>query len=121
MPALLGCLFISSYESKHSLKGEKNIMEKEQIIICEKAIEHFGVDPQVEKAKEELAELIVELSRAATGRMQLERIREELADAIIMCQQLRLIMGAEETDLWIQAKLERLTVRMADEEGEQDG
>ena len=93
-------------------------MEKEQIIICEKAIEHFGVDSQVEKAKEELAELIVELSRAATGRMQLERIREELADAIIMCQQLRLIMGAKETDLWIQAKLERLTDQMAEEEAE---
>jgi len=76
--------------------------------ICLRAIDHWGVEHQKRKAMEELGELLVELSKEQDGRTNADLIRGELADVIIMCEQLRLIYGGKETDAWIDRKLERL-------------
>jgi len=76
--------------------------------VCLRAVDHFGVEHQKRKAIEELGELICELSREQDHRTNREHIQEELADVIIMCEQLRLIYGGKETDAWIDRKLERL-------------
>jgi NTP pyrophosphatase (non-canonical NTP hydrolase) len=76
--------------------------------ICLRAVDHYGVEHQKRKAIEELGELICELSREQDKRTDREHILEELADVIIMCEQLRLIYGGEETDKWIDRKLKRL-------------
>lgn len=83
-------------------------MTNEQRKICLRAVDHFGAGHQIEKAKEELSELTTELSRLQDSRTSPELIRGELADVIIMCEQLRLIYGGKETDAWIDRKLERL-------------
>ena len=75
---------------------------------CLRAVDHFGIEHQKRKAVEELGEILVELSREQDGRTDKDKIREELADVMIMAEQLRIIYGAQETDGWIRRKIERL-------------
>lgn len=46
------------------------------------------------------------------GRARMDAIREELADVIIMAEQLRIIYGGRDVDEWIVRKLARLGYRM---------
>ena len=87
-------------------------MTEEQRRICLRAIDHYGTAHQKQKILEELGELIVELTREQDGRTTDARIREELADVIIMAEQLRIIYCAEMVDRWIEKKLARLQERM---------
>lgn len=80
--------------------------QEREAAILEGAITHFGSDAQVIKAIEELGELTVELARHRNGLGRTEAIREEMADAFIMLNQLELIFG-DVTEIEI-AKLERL-------------
>ena len=83
-------------------------MTDEQRAICLRAINHFGPKHQKGKLIEELAELTVEITREQDGRTDKAKIREELADVIIMCEQMRIIFGAADVDAEIARKLERL-------------
>lgn len=83
-------------------------MTTEQQKICLRAVDHYGVEHQKGKALEEMGELISELAREQDRRTSIERIREELADVMILCEQLRMIYGGQEVDGWIDLKLERL-------------
>ena len=80
--------------------------QEREAAILEGAITHFGSDAQIIKAIEELGELTVELARHRNGLGRTEAIREEMADAFIMLNQLELIFG-DVTDIEV-AKLERL-------------
>ena len=73
-----------------------------------KAVNHFGVDHQREKAIEELSELVTELSREQDKRTSKEKVAEELADVIIMCEQLKIIYNTLRVDRWIREKADRL-------------
>ena len=82
-----------------------------QMDLYERAIEKFGEEKQIQKAIEEMGELIVELSRALiAGGVRdehlLANIREELADVCVMTDQLQLIFG--DVSDWEMYKLERL-------------
>lgn len=83
--------------------------------ICLRAINHFGVEHQKWKLVEELGELLVEIAREHIGRGNKDAIREELADANIMCRQMRIVYGAVNVDGWIRRKLQRLVDRMNEE------
>ena len=72
------------------------------------AINHFGVEGQINKAVEEMGKLITELSRRNLARFDKDRVAEEVADALIMLEQLRIIFGGERVDGYIAEKLERL-------------
>ena len=87
-------------------------MTDKQRSICLCAIDHYGIDHQEEKAKEELAELLTELSRLQDGRTTKEKIVGELADVLVMAEQLRLIFGAADVDAEVERKLARLVRRM---------
>lgn len=89
-------------------------MTDEQKKICLRAIDHFGVEHQKEKAVEELLELGTEIMHDLDGRAGTDAIHEELADVIIMCEQLRIIYGAANVDGWIDKKLQRLVTRIDD-------
>lgn len=87
--------------------GTKNGMTQErEAVVLEDAISYYGSDAQITKAIEELGELTVELARHRNGLGKVEALREELADAFIMLNQLELIFG-DVTEIEI-AKLERL-------------
>lgn len=84
----------------------KAMTQEREAAILEGAINKFGIDPQIVKAIEELGELIVELARHRNGQDNVEAVREELADAFVMLNQMELIFG-DVSEIEI-AKLERL-------------
>ena len=59
----------------------------------ERIIKHYGVEHQKRKASEELCEFTAEILKDVTGHGNLEHITEEMADALIMINQLRIIYG----------------------------
>lgn len=74
-----------------------------------KAVSFFGINNQKRKAEEELTELILALKRDQDGRPH--NVEEELADVIIMIEQLKLIYDQGKIMEWIEIKLERLERR----------
>ena len=89
------------------MENKTNAMTQErEAAILEGAISHFGIDPQIVKAIEELGELTVELARHRNGLGNVEALRGELADAFVVLNQMELIFG-DVTEIEI-AKLERL-------------
>ena len=86
--------------------NSKNMTNEREAKILEGAIEKFGTEAQIAKAVEELNELAAELARHLNGQAKTENIREELADAFIMLNQLEMIFG-DVSDVEIR-KLERL-------------
>lgn len=83
-------------------------MNEKQKATLVHAINHFGVEGQINKALEEIGELITELSRRCLNRYDKDKVAEEIADALIMLEQLRIIFGASKVDGYVAEKLERL-------------
>ena len=83
-------------------------MKEEQKNTLVHAINHFGVEGQINKAVEEMGELITELSRRNISRFDKDKVAEEIADALIMLEQLRIIFEAQKVDSYVTGKLERL-------------
>jgi len=75
--------------------------------IC-KILNHYGRQHQLNKAMEELAELQVELAHDS------DNVKEELADVLVMAEQIRLMYGINQTelDLMIDYKVDRTLKRM---------
>lgn len=84
----------------------EEMTQEREAVILEGAISHYGSDAQIVKAIEELGELTVELARHLNGKVNLDAVREELADAFVMLNQMELIFG-DVTEIEV-AKLERL-------------
>lgn len=96
-------------------------MTEDQKAKCHEIAEHYSQDHQKIKAIEEMAELQAELTRDLNfGDTTLRKIIEEIADVIIMTEQL--VYFYDRTDLslskFIDAKLNRQLLRM---ESENDG
>lgn len=74
------------------------------------AIETFGVQNQCVKATEELAELIKEITKFIIGEGNTDHLVEEMADAEIMIEQLKIIFDIKPVDIEIKRvqKLSRL-------------
>lgn len=85
--------------------------ENEETILSE-ALKYFGGDAQVMKALEEMSELSVELHHYLCGRGEIDKMREELADCLVILTQVRELLGIHEVDTWIAYKTERLAKRI---------
>lgn len=72
------------------------VEHEKEIIICQKAVNTFGVAIQQVVAMEELAELISALSSELKN--ESNNIEEETADVEIMCLQLRLMYGSSKVN-----------------------
>lgn len=84
-------------------------MEKEERLkLYKKAIDLWGVEAQRNMAFEELGELNTILARDRRGRATKEEILTELADVIIMCEQMAVILGFEDYEKELDNKLIRL-------------
>lgn len=94
------------YNIPHIHAPSAGMTQEREAAILEGAITHYGSDAQIVKAIEELGELTVELARHRNGQGNVEAIREEMADAFVMLNQLELIFG-DVAEIEI-AKLERL-------------
>jgi NTP pyrophosphatase (non-canonical NTP hydrolase) len=78
------------------------------------AITKWGVSTQINMAIEECSELITKLikyNRKNNGSTKQEII-DEIADVMIMCEQLRLIFGYNEVEFRKNKKLNRLEKRL---------
>jgi|GEM_PF-4632251 hypothetical protein len=73
----------------------------------------FGRAAQTIKAVEEFSEACAVLARHLLGQVDnIEEVREEIADAIVMALQMRYVFGEAEVDEWVRRKLHRHSVRM---------
>ena len=80
----------------------------------EKAIATYGKDMQLTVAVEELSELIKEICKSKRGADNRETIIEEVVDCYIMLEQIEIIFGMTELELWREKtkKLTRLEKRL---------
>lgn len=94
-------------------------MTKEQEAVLKKALTHYGIDNQLTKAVEEMAELTKEICKLKIAGQNFngadlirakQHILEEKADVYIMLMQLDLYFG--ESLAYIDAKIARLKERM---------
>lgn len=77
---------------------------------------HYGFTSQANMLTEEAAEFTVAVNKLRRGHADAyEHIKEEVADVLIMAQQLRYLLGYEEIDRIISEKLDRQIRRIADE------
>lgn len=94
-------------------------MTREQEAVLKRALDHYGIDNQLTKAVEEMAELTKEICKLKIAGKDFngadlirakQHILEEKADVYIMLMQLDLYFG--ESLAYIDAKIARLKERM---------
>ena len=89
---------------------------KDRAKVYEEAIERYGVEKQMVVAIEELSECAKELCKAMRGKGDINHLAEEVADATIMLEQMRLTFGINDAvKFWMDAKLQRLQHRLLKE------
>lgn len=92
---------------------------KDRAKVYEEAIGHFGVEKQAVVAIEEFTEFAKELCKALRGKVNLEHLAEELADATIMLEQMRIAFGVNDAvAYWMDAKVKRLQHDLMKEKNE---
>lgn len=76
--------------------------------VLQKALDTFGVEMQKDMAIEEMSELTKAIIKERRGKGTKEEIIEEIADVLIMMEQLRIVYGYEAVSDAMLYKLERL-------------
>ncbi len=86
------------------------MIHRDHLPIYEDAIEHWGKGAQCLMVTEELAEVLVAMSHYLRGRDTTGiQVAREIADALIMLEQLTVIIDLEaEVDFFKEQKLDRL-------------
>ena len=79
--------------------------------ILAEAIEFYGKENQLNQAVEELAELIVSINHCRRGRVTADAVASEIADAIIMIEQVAMIFNVD-PEKHIDEKMNRLKQRI---------
>lgn len=79
-----------------------------------RAVATWGDRAQTDIVLEELAELIVAIQHWRRGRCNETFVAQEIADVMIVAEQMRLIVGAEVVDAAKVEKLDRLRRRLDD-------
>lgn len=85
-------------------------MERKQILA--QAIQKYGVEAQQKQCIEECSELITAILHHQRRKCTAHDVITEIADVIIMCEQMKLIFGAAEVEREIKHKVDRLTERL---------
>ena len=84
------------------------------------AIQTYGGEKQTWKCQEEIGEYMQAIGKLNSTESALkgqrhkayDNLQEEIADCIIMFEQMRLLYGPEEVDKWIDYKLSRLQLHL---------
>lgn len=92
-------------------------------MILQTAIDHYGVEHQLNKVQEELGELITAISKWRNKDVFLIEVVDEIVDAEIMIAQLKLILEkiyeieiSEDIEKRTEYKLNRLKQRIEDDQ-----
>jgi len=78
----------------------------------ERALDHWGIDAQVDKAEEEAFEFGAASKHYAQGRAEVEDLVDELADLQIMLAQLSQFLGRGRVERRVDEKMGRLRARL---------
>ena len=89
---------------------EEYYMNNEQL--CKRALETYGFEAQSRMVDEECAELINALCKYKRGRANGYDVITEIADVMIMCEQMAIHFGKEAVEKEIETKLSRLEERL---------
>jgi NTP pyrophosphatase (non-canonical NTP hydrolase) len=81
--------------------------------LCRKAMEIYGFPAQAAMVVEECSELTNAICKFRRGRVGNDDIITEIADVMIMCEQLSYYFGKEKVELEKERKLERLKERLS--------
>ena len=92
--------------------SDRFLFDESEREILTSAIEEFGIDPQVDMAIEECAEVIQAIQHHKRGRESGDRVVEEIADAIIILNQLALMFDRHKVGSHIAEKLDQLNHRV---------
>ena len=76
--------------------------------IFKQAVDTFGADHQIGMLHEEVGELLAAINQYARGRVTKDAVVTEIADVMIMCEQMAEIFGREETEAEKRRKIEGL-------------
>lgn len=90
----------------------KLVIPIQEIDVCRRAINQYGILRQMAKAAEEFAEAAAAINRHIATEGSHEEIISELADVEVMCLQMRLIYGADAIDQARAEKVARLHRRL---------
>jgi NTP pyrophosphatase (non-canonical NTP hydrolase) len=90
-------------------------MTVEEKACCLRIMDHYGAENQEAMTIGECADLIVALRHKARGRATADDVIDEIADVIIMTQQLSFIYGQSKVDNKIKEKLDRQLERIRNE------
>ena len=84
--------------------------------ILQDTINTYGTDNQLMVAVEELSELQKEICKAFRGQLNEQNLIEEIADVLIMIEQVKMIYGIRDKDVDVEigVKLSRLHSRLHD-------
>lgn len=87
--------------------------------LCRKAMEIYGFPAQAAMVVEECSELTNAICKFRRGRVNEDDIITEIADVIIMCEQMAAYFGETKVALEKEKKLKRLEERLAKYEWKQ--
>lgn len=80
--------------------------------IFRQAVNTFGADNQIGMLHEEVGELLAAINQYARGRVKKDAVVTEIADVMIMCEQMAEIFGREETEAEKKRKIQRLAEKL---------
>ena len=80
--------------------------------IFKQAVNTFGADHQIGMLHEEVGELLAAINQYARGRVKKDAVVTEIADVMIMCEQMAEIFGREETEAEKKRKIQRLAEKL---------
>jgi len=92
---------------------DKAVLADKAHDVCRAAIEHYGAEPQKLMVMEEMSELQKELCKNSRGKDNRLNIAEEIADVLIMLEQMVILYDcAEQVEDWHKVKVARLKKRI---------
>ena len=90
-----------------------NVDCEEYYNLCEEAVNTWGISAQKLMVIEEMSELTKEICKFERGKYNYEELAEEIADVLIMLQQLEIMLALEnEVDKQVIKKMARLEKRL---------
>ena len=90
-----------------------NIFDTAMQMLCKEAITKFGAEKQIQKAIEEMGELLTELGRLPIGRTDNKKIIEEIVDVSFMMLQLAYAFGIDDYINYIDVKKRKIEQRLS--------
>lgn len=86
--------------------------------IFRQAVNTFGADHQIGMLHEEVGELLAAINQYARGRVKKDAVVTEIADVMIMCEQMAEIFGREETEAEKKRKIQGLAEKLEEASSE---